>query len=493
MRFHQLGAPDYWLDELHSLSNSAGSRAELEALPHGVLLDAAPRFTELTPQSSWPVVWSTMRHDGHPPLYFLLLLTWRRLVGDGESAVRGLSAALSVLSILPAALLVKELGRARLVPWTALILAVSYAHVIMAQQNRPYALSLLLVTTASWLLLRMERKGVADPPSLRGFDAAMYGLALWLAVLTHYFTVPALAAHGVYAALRFRGRLLTFWLAAAIAAGAAWVLIWGGAFLAQQEFIAIQDWLREDRPDHPARSVLRFLDLPVRLLFDHEAFAVTSGKALTGTAVLAAIAVVAIRRRMHAALLAALWFLCPAVTFLCIDLLNGRQMLSHLRYMSVAAPGLVILLVIVAGEAPNVVRAGLAGTCLLAAALTLNLPTPQNPHSREAAAILIQRVQPGEPVIYDAVDWPRFWASSMYLTVNYYLPRPLTPVAVLREAPGAELRKRLEDAPRIHVVSPRVKVDVNPLPERCARTFKSAHVEGIGWIYTFECERASSE
>ena len=537
LRAYHLGTPDFWLDELHSLSNSAGWRAELEALPHGILLQSAPRFTELTGESTVTKAWHTMRHDGHPPLYFVLLLAWRRLVGDGEFAVRFLSVLLSVASILPAALMAREWGRARLAPWVAFVLAFSFGHIRMAQENRPYALSILLVTVATWLLVRMERRrshystnsavptgltlveGDSDPalkcgatfgrPSgtqsgdavtswkesggmnnLNRFamfpTAASYAVVVWLAMMNHYFAALALLAHGMYAALRFRGNLLRGWMIAVGAAAAIWMMTWGAVFLSQRDFIAAQDWLREDRADHVFRSFIRFLDLPVRLLFDHEVFALTTGKALIGAAILVGAAIVVIRKRLQEAWLPALWVLCPMVAFLVIDLATGRQMLSHLRYTSVVVPGLAILLVFVVAELPKVWRAALAVTFFLTSALLLSLPTPQNPHSREAAALLAANVRPGEPVIYDAIEWPRFWASSMYLTVSYYQPEPMAPVVLLRESPSTELLRQLESYPRLHVISPRVGVDVNPLPERFERVSKSEHIEGIGWGYVFE-------
>jgi len=543
LRTYQLGASDYWLDELHSMSNSAGLRAELEALPHGVLLANAPRFTELNADSTVPKAWHTMRHDGHPPLFFVLLLLWRRLVGDGEVAVRFLSVLFSTASIFPAALIARECGRARLAPWIAFVLAFSYAHIRMAQENRPYALSILLVTVATWLLVKMKRKrsnsstNSAVPTGLFHEDAANpalkcgatfgrpygtesaatsraeepacenssspkpwiipmaagYATVLCLAMLNHYFAALALLAHGVYAALRFRGKRLRDWIIAVFAAAAAWMVTWGGAFLGQRDFIAAQGWLREDRDDHVLRTFVRFLDLPARLLFDHEVFALTTSKALIGAAILLTAVIVVVRKRLRDALLPALWLLGPMLIFLGIDLLTGRQMLSHLRYTSVAVPGLAILLVLVVAELPKIWRAALAATYFLTSVLLLSLPTPQNPHSREAAALLAANVKPGEPVIYDAIDWPRFWASSMYLTISYYQPEPMAPVVLLREAPDPQLLQRLENFPRIHIISPRVGVDVNPLPGRCERVSKSEHVEGIGWIYQFECRMKNEE
>src|SRR5690606_27146736 len=40
-----------------------------------------------------------LRHDGHPPLYYLLLHGWMRVFGDGDAAVRALSGILGVAAL----------------------------------------------------------------------------------------------------------------------------------------------------------------------------------------------------------------------------------------------------------------------------------------------------------------------------------------------------------------------------------------------------------
>ena len=40
---------------------------------------------------------AALRHDGHPPLYYVLLHLWMRLFGQGDVAVRALSGVWSLL------------------------------------------------------------------------------------------------------------------------------------------------------------------------------------------------------------------------------------------------------------------------------------------------------------------------------------------------------------------------------------------------------------
>ena len=61
-----------WLDEALSVN--------IARLPVGDLLEA-------------------LRHDGHPPLYYLLLHYWMEVVGEGDVAVRALSGIFAVASL----------------------------------------------------------------------------------------------------------------------------------------------------------------------------------------------------------------------------------------------------------------------------------------------------------------------------------------------------------------------------------------------------------
>ncbi|MGC8780392.1 MAG: glycosyltransferase family 39 protein [Anaerolineae bacterium] len=141
LRIWEIGRKTLWLDEAFSVW--------LAQHPLGEML-------------AW-----IARIDQHPPLYYVLLHFWIRLVGDGPAAVRLLSALLSTLTI-PAVFL---LGRRLLGPrgglLAALILALSPFHVRFAQETRMYALLTLNATLA--LLALTYLLGSDRPPSpLRG-------------------------------------------------------------------------------------------------------------------------------------------------------------------------------------------------------------------------------------------------------------------------------------------------------------------------------------
>src|SRR5215204_2254320 len=95
----------------------------------------------------------TLRVDGSPPLYYMLLGIWTRAIGDGPAETQGLSVAISVLAV-PAALWAgwSLFGR-RAGYICALLFAFNGFLAAYAQETRMYALMILLslLLTAGFL------------------------------------------------------------------------------------------------------------------------------------------------------------------------------------------------------------------------------------------------------------------------------------------------------------------------------------------------------
>jgi len=490
VRLTTLQVPDYWLDELHSLLDSAAHRGAFEALPCGEILHDIPRFADLADDSSTTAVWRGMRDDSHPPLYFLILNAWRRLLGDGEFIVRLPSAVLSILSILPVALLLRSRGR----PWcacgTALLLALGFAHIQMGQQARPYSLSALLVTTSFWLLLRIESRWVNLTRGSRLLHAAAYATTLCLAMLTHYFAALALLAHVIYAAARFRHSLLRWWSGAVLLAAVAFCAIWLPSLRAQMDFISNQDWVRDVGGDHIRRTLIRAADLPIRLLFNVPPYDWTSNvvwlRAAGGLVLLLVPLAIVRRSRCRESVVFALWYLTPLVLLTAIDLLSDRQLLSHLRYSSIALPGLAGLLALATGRLRPPVPFLATGILVLLVALTLRIPATTNPEARIAAATLEAQRQPGDLVVFDAIDWLPVWTRREFGLIQYYMPQLDAPILMLNKPPNPETVAAMRSNNRILVVSPRLGVIPNHTPETHEPIGQSPYINGIGWIYLFE-------
>jgi len=482
LRWYRLDEQDFWQDELHSLYNSAGTRGEVEALPYGVILKDLPRYSDLRDDSTWLRVWHTMRDDSHPPLYFLLLLTWRKFFGDAEGIVRTLPVLFSVASLIPMWLILREFGRPIAGLCAAALAAVSFSHIHIAQENRPYSLSLLLVSVSFWLLVRIGTRWTSWSAGRRVLWLAAYAGAIFAAMLTHYFAGLALLGQVLYVLIRFRGLLLGSWLSGVSAASVIFAFLWGPVVLHQLDFIAAQDWLLEDQPDHVQRTVLRFADLPVRLLFACKRFQLDEWNSLTGAGILASSLLLLWRGRKKDSLVFVLWYFVPVVLLSILDLARGQQLLNHLRYGSLAIPGLCGLIVIACANLPSIAQ--LVPTMLIAITgqRTLTLPAQVNPHSRKVAVLLAHDLRETDLLIYDAAGWPRFWPLRMYQTVSYYLPTS-PPTLLLRDASDGALQNQIATFDRIYVVSPRIDGIPNPTPETHPYVEASEHIFDIGWVY----------
>lgn len=135
-----------WLDEAQSIA--------IARLPVGDLLDA-------------------LRRDGAPPLYYLLLHGWMRVFGEGDLAVRSLSAVFAVATVPMTVLAARHtLGRRTALLAGGLLATVPFLY-RYGTETRMYALVALLVATAWWLTA--TRRHVA------------LGVVVGLLLLTHYW------------------------------------------------------------------------------------------------------------------------------------------------------------------------------------------------------------------------------------------------------------------------------------------------------------------
>jgi hypothetical protein len=192
-----------WLDEALSVN--------IARLPVGDLLEA-------------------LRHDGHPPLYYLLLHGWISLFGEGDVAVRALSGVIG-LATLPLAYLA---GRRLAGPdggrWSLVVVALSPFYVRYATETRMYGLVMLFVL-AGYLVLGDARRA-PTLPRLAGLTV-ITGLLL----LTHYWAFYLVAAVGLMLIARWfrtpEDRSTTVRLIVAIAAGGLLFVPWLGGFLYQ--------------------------------------------------------------------------------------------------------------------------------------------------------------------------------------------------------------------------------------------------------------------
>src|SRR4051812_30724217 len=85
-----------------------------------------------------------LRHDGAPPLYYVLLHGWMQVFGTGDVAVRSLSGVASLASLPLAYLAGRRLGGRRVAFAALVVMATSPFAIHYATETRMYALVALL-------------------------------------------------------------------------------------------------------------------------------------------------------------------------------------------------------------------------------------------------------------------------------------------------------------------------------------------------------------
>ena len=176
----------------------------------------------------WSQLVEALRHDGHPPLYYVLLALWTSLLGEGDVAVRAFSGVLGVVS-LPLVWLVARRHLDRTGAWLVLgVMASSPFAIRYSTEARMYLLILVLLLLGHLAVVRAW-----DSPSLGRLAAVSAVVAALL--LTHYwsFFIVAVVGIGLLGGGRRGGGERAFRLAGAVAAGCMAFIPWLPVFLDQ--------------------------------------------------------------------------------------------------------------------------------------------------------------------------------------------------------------------------------------------------------------------
>lgn len=187
LRLYQLNGQSLWWDELATVARTA--------IPLGEMFDDL----------------LTIRN--HMPLYFLTIRLWATM-GRSEFIMRYFSLIWGILS-LP---LIYQVGRCiggkRVGIMAALFLAISPFHIWYSQEARMYTFLMFFVLLAHWFLLRAFYNTAL-------YNWFGYGLAMLIALYTHYMAALILIVHYAFFSWHYRRLRLSFhyWLMAAGGAG----------------------------------------------------------------------------------------------------------------------------------------------------------------------------------------------------------------------------------------------------------------------------------
>ncbi|MBA3892073.1 MAG: glycosyltransferase family 39 protein [Gemmatimonadales bacterium] len=219
--------PGIWGDEIFSLAMATGHSLEHPAAearsalgdfvqPPGVEPSSTfRRYVEHQHPPAGPdrVIRAVRLSDTSPPLYYLLLNGWTRVLGTGDAALRFFSLLWAVLTLPLLWLLGRDVG-GRAVGGVAVVLyAWSPPSVFYSVEGRMYSLVWLLATALAWQTLQLSRRGVRSSAAAAWLGIAAAGL------YTHYFFLFVWLAFGAWL-LAWPGRMSRP-AAAALVAGSA--------------------------------------------------------------------------------------------------------------------------------------------------------------------------------------------------------------------------------------------------------------------------------
>ncbi len=166
---------DLWLDEALTVN--------IAKLP----LDAIP---------------GALRHDGSPPVYYVLLHFWMLAFGQGDLAVRAFSGVVSVLALPLAWLAGRRLGGVACAWATLILMATSPFATNYATATRMYSLMVLWSLLGLFALVRALEK-----PTLGRLTCLAVSTAV--IIYTHYWGLYLVAVTGLWLIVRVRRAMRT--------------------------------------------------------------------------------------------------------------------------------------------------------------------------------------------------------------------------------------------------------------------------------------------
>ncbi|WP_462187265.1 MULTISPECIES: glycosyltransferase family 39 protein [unclassified Frankia] len=354
-----------------------------------------------------PQLLDALRHDGSPPLYYLLLHAWIAVFGDGDVAVRALSGVLSLATLPVAWLAGRRVGRtasqagnggrdadAWVILATLLMFACSPYAIRYGSETRMYSLVVLLVLVFGLATVRaLER---SEPARL-----AMLTLATTALVYTHYWTFLLIFTVAAFMLLQARRRpqyrQVTLRAFAAMAASAALFAPWMPSFLFQM--------LHTGTPWAPKVQAQVLLDT----VFDWAG--PTSTGALLGIVLLGGALIgltarpdgrelaVKLSGRVPGRYLAAIW-LVPLVLAYFVNMFGGSAYAE--RYTGIALPACLLLASLGIAQLPGRhVRAGVLVVASLSGLLGgWQLARTERTQAGEIADRIVALARPGDVVAY---------------------------------------------------------------------------------------------
>lgn len=461
VRVYDLTHYALWLDEFFTLEASAGHGLEHRSLFNAGAIKPPDLLSLQNGGPWWSAATTLARDDNHPPLYFLLIRFWREAFGSADVTLR----AFSILTSLVAVVLMFDVARLLHGPaaglWAALLMSLAQPQIHYAQEGRAYSLLIALLLAACGALVRIELDG---PTRRRLIALGAFVLAM---MLTHYYAFAPAMAIGLYVLLRLRGPARRDAVLALVFSGFVFALVWGWGVYAQRGNISGNNWwIRDYRPGHAWRTLMRIALLPMRSLNDPllraEPFAAAG-------IVLYFVPFLMLRKRPDL-LLWGLLLCLPVAQVAATDFARSSRQLEFLRYTLCATPAVYAMVAAIAPANRKWMRHALpaagALSCILSLPQTYAWPETPKPDWRVLAATLDKSAQPSDVVIFysKGIEDTSFIGQA-YIAIKYYSHRFPANALFLVEPPDAEQLVRLRKATAVWLIYPEESpMDVGLLP-----------------------------
>jgi hypothetical protein len=440
LRYARARVDGLTFDEQWHLELSTGRGSPHVRVPENVLVPDAPAVTSLVGAPPFHAVWAHMDRVVHPPLFVLGLRLWRDALGGGDLPAKLYSVACSLVGIALLYDAARNLHGRTAAFWACLLWAVAPTQVFIDQQVRGYTLLAALGMGACAAVVRIEKVG-ATRRRLVALGACALGM-----MLTHYFAIGACAAIAVYVLIRLRGRARRDAVIALVAAGFVYGIIWGPFFWKQRrDFSETADpWLVEQVSNHALVTSERFASLPWKHLLDD--YGTLGSLPIVAVVVFIVPVALALSRKRPEMLLWVLWFAGTAGFVAALDLARSTKHLLFLRYTSLAAPAIFVVIAAVAANFGGLVKHIVPATLVALAALSWRgAYVAEEPDWRQLGQVLDEHAAPGEAIVYYRGRYPQWYVEIFYLGTSHYsheFPRPIVKLAgpasveLSRELPG---------------------------------------------------------
>ncbi|MBN3886717.1 MAG: glycosyltransferase family 39 protein [Nostoc sp. JL34] len=231
-RFFNLDSKVFWHDETYALLRISGytiNEAKQQLFNNRVIGgESFAQFQGANPEKSLnDTIMSLAKQDSqHPPLYYIIARLWMEIFGNSVTAIRSLSACISLLVFPCVYWLCRELFNVPLsVSGVAIaLMAISPIHLVYAQEAQEYILWLVTILLSSASLLRAIRLEDELAKERQRPDIfaiwSIYAVTLAISLYTFLWSAFIAIAHGIYviitAKFQFTETVRTYLLASLV-------------------------------------------------------------------------------------------------------------------------------------------------------------------------------------------------------------------------------------------------------------------------------------